>query len=162
MVNAAPVTMTGYDTFGDTTESEDADGNVTTYGYDGDGRQNSETLPSYTPPGATSPITASYSKTYNGLGQVTSAKDAAGNTTQSTYDQLGDLTSETAPDNGVTNYTYDTNGDQLSATSPTGAQTTATYDYLGRQLTSTQVERYTAAGIGASELLDSQVLRRPG
>jgi RHS repeat-associated protein len=146
VVNADPETTTGYDTFGDTTESEDADGNVTTYGYDGDGREVSEALPSYTPLGSSSAITASYTKTYNGLGEVTSATDGAGNETTYAYDQLGDLTSETAPDNGVTSYTYDTNGDQLSATGPTGSETTATYDYLGRQLTSTQVERYTAAG----------------
>ena len=42
-VTAHPVTTTGYDTFGDTAETEDPDGNVTTYGYDADGRPVSET-----------------------------------------------------------------------------------------------------------------------
>jgi YD repeat-containing protein len=37
-VTAHPVITAGYDTFGDTAESEDPDGNVTTYTYDADGR----------------------------------------------------------------------------------------------------------------------------
>ena len=58
-VTARPESLTGYDTFGDTTENDDPDGNVTTYGYDADGQQVSETLPAYTPPEpGSSPITA--------------------------------------------------------------------------------------------------------
>ena len=38
-VTANPVTTTGYDTFGDVAEQDDANGNVTTHGYDQDGRQ---------------------------------------------------------------------------------------------------------------------------
>jgi YD repeat-containing protein len=34
VVTARPVTTAGYDTFGDTAEDQDPDGNVTTYGYD--------------------------------------------------------------------------------------------------------------------------------
>ncbi|MGD0557188.1 MAG: LamG-like jellyroll fold domain-containing protein, partial [Streptosporangiaceae bacterium] len=152
-VTADPETLTGYDTFGDTTETENADGGVTTYGYDADGRETSETLPSYTPPGSSSAITASYSKTYNDLGEVSSATDALGNETSYGYDQLGDLTGETTPA-GTTSWTYDTNGDQLSETTPTGAETAATYDFLGRQLTSTQVERDTASGTTADYTTD--------
>jgi RHS repeat-associated protein len=148
-VTARPVTMAGYDTFGDTAESEDADGNVTTYGYDADGREVSETLPPYTPPGSSSAITATDTKSYDGLGQLTSATDALNNTTKYAYDQLGDLTSETAPDGSAASYAYDADGEQLSATGPTGAQTQSTYDFMGRQLTSTQVERYTGSGSAA-------------
>ena len=54
-VTANPVATVGYDTFGDGTESEDADGNITTDGYDADGQQTSVTNPSYTPPGSTAP-----------------------------------------------------------------------------------------------------------
>ncbi len=148
-VTARPVTMTGYDTFGDTTETEDPDGNVTTYGYDADGREVSRTLPPYTPPGSSSAITAVSTSAYDGLGQLTSSADALGNTTTYAYDQLGDLTSQTAPDGSVASYTYDADGERLSATGPTGAQTQATYDFLGRQLTATQVERYTGSGTAA-------------
>ena len=44
-VTADPVTTVGYDTFGDETQTEDADGNVITYGYDADGQQVSVTAP---------------------------------------------------------------------------------------------------------------------
>ena len=47
----------GYDTFGDQTETEDPDGNVTTTAYDGDGNVTSQTLPPYTPPGSSTSIT---------------------------------------------------------------------------------------------------------
>ena len=142
---AAPVTMTGHDTFGEPVESRDPNGNVTVTGYDGDGRAVSVTAPRYTPPGASSPITAAATKTYNGLGQVTAETDPLGNQTTYGYDQLGDVATLTTPDGGVTHYIYDTNGDQLSVTGPTGAQTQSTYDYLGRKVTSTQVERYPSA-----------------
>ena len=136
-----PVTMTGYNTFGEPVEASDADGNVTTTGYDADGRADAVTSPPYTPPGG-SPITATSAKTYNTLGQVGSETDALNHKTSFTYDQLGDVATVTDPDNGVTHYTYDTDGDQLSETGPTGAVLQSTYDYLGRKLTDTQVERY--------------------
>jgi len=150
-VSARPVTRTGYDTFGDKSETQDANGNVTTYGYDGDGRQTLETAPDYTPADGSGPYTvadgtsAKSSMTYTGDGQVASATDPMNHTTTYKYDQLGDLTSQTAPDQGVTTSTYDPNGDQLTQTGPTGAETESTYDYLGRRLTSTQMERYPSA-----------------
>lgn len=140
-VSTAPVTMTGYNTFGEPVESSDADGNVTTTGYDADGRANAVTSPPYTPPGG-SPVTASSTKTFNSLGQVSSETDALNHKTSYTYDQLGDVATVTDPDDGVTRYAYDTDGDQLSMTRPTGAVTQSTYDYLGRKLTDTQAERY--------------------
>ncbi|HEV2372371.1 MAG TPA: LamG-like jellyroll fold domain-containing protein [Streptosporangiaceae bacterium] len=140
-VTAVPVTTYGYDTFGDKVTTEDPNGNVTTVGYDADGRPVTKTLPSYTPPGSSSPITATSSTAYNGLGQVVSTTDPLGNQTTYGYDQLGDTASVTNPMGGVSHYTYDTNGDLLSATNPAGAENAATYDYLGRKVTTTQVER---------------------
>ena len=147
----APVTMTGYDTFGEPVESSDANGNVTVTAYDADGRAVSVTAPPYTPPGSSSPITAQSSTTYNPLGQVSAQTDPLGNQTAYTYDQLGDVATVTAPNGGVTHYTYDTNGDQLSVTGPTGAQTQATYDYMGRTITSTQLERYPSAATNTTD-----------
>jgi YD repeat-containing protein len=72
-ITARPVTMTGYDMFGDVSETEDADGNVATCGYDADGRQVSETLPPYTPPGG-SPITAIDTMAYDGDVLATNTK----------------------------------------------------------------------------------------
>ena len=63
-MTASPVTMVGYDTFGDEAETSDADGNVTTYAYDLDGQQVSVTDPSYTPPGSSTPVNGT---THDGL-----------------------------------------------------------------------------------------------
>ena len=139
-----PVTTYGYDTFADQVSTEDPDGNVTTTGYDADGRPVRATLPSYLPPGASTPITASTTRTYTGLGQVHTATDALGNTSTYGYDQLGDTTDVTNPNGGDTHTAYDTNGDKLSTTDPSGAQRTATYNWLGQPLTSTQIVRQPA------------------
>ncbi len=145
VTQTSPVTMTGYDTFGEPAESDDPDGNVTVTAYDADGRPVSVTQPPYTPPGSSTPINAVTSTAYNSLGEMTSQTSPLGGKTSYTYDQLGDTTAVTAPNGGVTSYTYDTNADQLSETGPTGAVTDATWDFMGRQLTSTQMERYPSA-----------------
>jgi RHS repeat-associated protein len=138
---ADAVTTVGYDTFGDETESEDADGNITTYAYNGDGQQTSATNPSYTPPGSSTAVNPTSTTVYDSLGEVTSETDALGNTTSYGYDQLGDETSQTDPDGGVTTYTYNPAGEQLSVTDPTGAQTEATYNGLGEMVTTTDLVR---------------------
>ncbi|MBY8885843.1 DUF3990 domain-containing protein [Streptomyces sp. PTM05] len=138
-----PVTTVGYDAFGDQTETEDPDGNVTTTAYDADGRKASQTLPSYTPPGSSTAIAdATTSWTYDGDGNVTKSTDPLQNSTSYLYDQLGDTAQTTDPSGGVTHTVYDANGEALAVTDPVGAQTQATYDYLGRPLTSTSLERY--------------------
>jgi RHS repeat-associated protein len=142
---ARAVTTTGYDTFGDATESKDPDGNVTTYSYDADGRPVTKVAPTYTQPGTSTAVNGTSTTKYNALGQITGQTDPDGSTTTYGYDQLGDQTGQTDPDGGVTTTSYDADGEQLSQTGPTGAQTTATYDYLGRPATSTQVERYPSA-----------------
>ncbi|HEX7661183.1 MAG TPA: LamG-like jellyroll fold domain-containing protein, partial [Pseudonocardiaceae bacterium] len=140
-----PVTTVGYNAFGQPVESEDPDGNITTTAYDAVGQAVSATQPNYTPPGSSTPITATTVRTYDNVGNLTSVNDPLDHTTRYTYDQLGDLVRSTAPDGGNTDATYDTDGDKLSVTDPTGAQTQATYDYLGRPLTSTTLERYPSA-----------------
>jgi RHS repeat-associated protein len=143
VTQAAPVTTTGYNTFGEPAEVSDPNGNVTTTAYDADGHPVSVTQPTYTPPvSGSQPINAVTTAAYNNLGEMTSRTTPNGGQTSYKYDQLGDTAIVTAPDGGVTTYTYDTNGDQLSATGPTGAVTTGTYDYLGRLATSTEEERY--------------------
>jgi RHS repeat-associated protein len=140
-VTANPVTMAGYDTYGDETQFSDADGNVTTATYDADGHQTSVTEPLYTPPGSSSPVNGTSTAKFNSLGQEASTTDPLGHTTTFGYDQLGDLTSQNDPDGGTWTYTYDPAGQQLSVTSPTGAQTQATYDALGQMITTTDLVR---------------------
>ncbi|WP_435189075.1 LamG-like jellyroll fold domain-containing protein [Streptomyces sp. bgisy126] len=136
-----PVTMTGYNTFGEPTETSDPFGNVDVTAYDAEGQEASTTSPDYLAPGASAPIRATYWNEYNKLGQVTAEIDALGNRTTYTYTQLGDLASVTEPGGGTTKYTYSTNGDQLSATRPNGAREETTWDYLGRPVTSTDIVR---------------------
>jgi RHS repeat-associated protein len=172
-VTANPVTTTGYDTFGDIAEESDANGKVTTYGYDQDGRQTSSTDPSYTPPGATAPVNGTTLVVYNNLGLETRETDPLGNITGYGYDQLGDRTSQTDPGTGgVTTYTYDPAGEQTSVTDPTGAQTQTTYDGLGQVLTTTELVRqntsaayttsyaYDAAGNQTSQTSPTGVITR--
>ena len=140
-VTAAPVTMTGYDTFGDTAEISDANGNITRYAYDQDGHQTSINEPSYTPPGSSGPVNGTTSATYNNLGLEASETDPLGNTTKFGYDQLGDEVSRIDPGGGLTISTYDPAGEQTSVTDPTGAQTQTTYDNLGQVITTTELVR---------------------
>ncbi len=142
-VATRPVTFAGYNTFGEHVEAKDPNGNVTVAGYDAAGRVVSTRLPSYTPPGSSTPITPETTATYDDNGQLVSSTDALGRTTTYVYDQLGRLAKATAPNLGVTRYTYDLLGDQLSVTDPNGATASATYDFLGRQVTSTQAVRQT-------------------
>ena len=144
-VTADPVSMIGYDTYGDETETSDANGNVTTYAFDQDSQQVSVTDPSYTAPGSSTPVDGTTTTVYNDLGQQTSQTDPMGNTTKYGYDQLGDQTSETDPGGGVTTYTYDPAREQLSETDPTGAQSQTTYDALGHVVTTTDLVRQNAS-----------------
>ncbi|MCZ7432944.1 RHS repeat-associated core domain-containing protein [Streptomyces sp. WMMC1477] len=155
---ARPTASTGYNTFGEVTDARDANGEVTHTSYDAAGRPVSTTLPSYTPPGTTTPQTATLRSTYDAAGRPVTETEPLGNVTSYTYDQLGRLTAvtEPAPTEGaeqpVTRYTYDLLGERLSTTDPTGARTEATYDELGRQITSTVIERQPSAGVYTTHL----------
>lgn len=142
--STSPVTRYGYDTFGDQTQAEDPDGNVTTTAYDPAGRVSSVTQPPYTPPGSSSAITAVTRYGYDEDGNLTSVTDPLGNVTSYTYDALGDVTSATTP-LGTTSYTYDADGEQLSATDPLGNTSSQTWDYFGNQATSTDARGYTTS-----------------
>ncbi|WP_251066910.1 LamG-like jellyroll fold domain-containing protein [Streptomyces sp. ISL-36] len=160
-----PKTLVGYNTFGEATEQRDPRGLVTRTETDKLGRPVTVTLPDYTPPGATTPITAVTRTTYDQLGNVASTTDPLGRAHSYGYDQLGNLIRKTDPavagaqglqapgattfdgtstdlsGGGVSTYTWTPTGLPLSATDPTGARTESTYDELGRQLTATTVER---------------------
>ncbi|MFF9626852.1 LamG-like jellyroll fold domain-containing protein [Streptomyces griseosporeus] len=136
-----PVSLTGYNTFGEATETSDPLGNVTVTAYDAEGQETSTKLPNYTPPGSSTPITAMSWNEYNDLGQVTAEVDPLGNRTTYAYTQLGDVASVIEPGGDKTTYAYDTNGDLLSTTRPNGAREESTWDYLGNELTSTEIVR---------------------
>ncbi|MGW0909405.1 LamG-like jellyroll fold domain-containing protein [Streptomyces sp. NPDC002853] len=165
---ARPVARTGYNAFGEATETKDPRGHVTRTEVDRLGRTAAVTLPDYTPPSGGAKITATTRTTYTPLGLPQTTVDPLGRTTRYGYDQLGQQTSKTDPvpdaataaaqkdatpqlllgpasgvdGGGVTRYGWTPTGLQLSTTDPTGARTEATYDELGRQLTATTVERH--------------------
>jgi RHS repeat-associated protein len=144
-VMANPVTMTGYDTFGEQVESADADGHVTTAAYDTGGQKVSVTDPTYTPPGASTPVAGTIRMTYTSTGQPASVTDPLGNVTTTTYDQLGRTASQTDANSKVWTYAHDAAGEQIGVTDPTGARTGATFDGLGQMVTSTDLVRQNAA-----------------
>ncbi len=144
-VSTRPITFAGYNTFGEQVEVKEPNGGVTVTSFDAAGRPVATRLPSYTPPGTSTPITPVATVTYDDTGQLLTSTDALGKTTTYVYDQLGRVARVTAPNLGVTKYTYDLLGDQLAVTDPTGAMATATYDYLGRRVTSTEVVRQTSS-----------------
>jgi large repetitive protein len=149
----SPATLTGYDTYGDIAETEDADGNITSYGYDGDGRKTGETLPAYTPPDGTGTVTPTEAWTYTPGGQVhtatvqqgTAASPQASTTTYS-YDQLGDQVQQVNPaineqgtmTQGTSTAVYNLAGQALSRTDPYGSTAYQSYDALDRPWVSSE------------------------
>ncbi|WP_239118632.1 ricin-type beta-trefoil lectin domain protein [Paractinoplanes ferrugineus] len=142
---AHPVTRIGYNTFGEATEQQDANGNITVNFYDGAGQLVKTESPGYTLPGTTTRIKSTKTVEYNEVGQVTASTDALGAETTYEYDPLGRTVKVTAPDDGVTEYEYTRNGDLYSHTDPTGAKVQSTYDYLGRTVESTSTVRQDSA-----------------
>ncbi len=140
-----PITLYGYDTFGDRTTVDDPDGDITTSTFDADSEPLAVSEPAYTPPGSSTPITPSQIATYTPAGRIETLTDGRGGVTHYTYDQLGDLARTVQPEVGgtapTTHATYDADGELLSLTDPTGATTDHTYDDFGEQLTTSQVVR---------------------
>ncbi|WP_424920067.1 LamG-like jellyroll fold domain-containing protein [Streptomyces sp. wa1064] len=160
-----PQTATGYNAFGEPTETRDARGAITRTQFDKLGRATTVTMPSYTPPGGTVITDATIRTTYDAAGRIATTSDPLDRTTRYGYDQFDNLVSRTdppatapslappvtlgeptdlGPNGGTTRYAWTPTGLQLSVTDPTGARTEATYDELGRELTTTAIERYPA------------------
>uniref|UniRef100_UPI0004859709 polymorphic toxin-type HINT domain-containing protein n=1 Tax=Hamadaea tsunoensis TaxID=53368 RepID=UPI0004859709 len=142
-VSARPVTITGFDTFGDEVEVQDASGQVTRMSRDASGRLVKSQQPSYTPPGSSTPITPTASATYDGSGQLLTQTDQLGKTTTYVYDQLGRTAKVTLPNGGVVRNVYDLDDNLLQTTNAVGAYSQATYDFVGRTTSETQTERST-------------------
>ncbi|MFE6919192.1 RHS repeat-associated core domain-containing protein [Streptomyces rubiginosohelvolus] len=160
-----PQTVTGYNAFGEPTETRDARGAITRTQFDKLGRATAVTMPSYTPPGGIVITDATSRTTYDAAGRIATTSDPLDRTTRYGYDQFDNLVSRTdppattlsldppvtlgeptdlGPNGGTTRYAWTPTGLQLSVTDPTGARTEATYDELGRELTTTAIERYPA------------------
>ena len=111
---------------------------TTQLSYDGSGNLLTKTV-------TAGSLTRSWSYTYNGYGQVLTAKDPKGNVTTYTYDAKGGPASITDALGHVTKYTsYDLNGRLLSMTDPNGLVTVLTYDKIGRLTSKTAGAEKTA------------------
>lgn len=154
----APTVAYGYDTFGNRTHTEDANGNVTVSVFDGLDRLAGILHPSYTPPGGSS-VNAVEVFGYDAVGNLTSKTSRRGNTTTYAYDNLNrvvaqtdpTITGETGP--GVTRFEYDDVGNQTAVVDPRGARVETGYDSLDRVRTRTQVIRVPSS----SDLLATTV-----
>lgn len=146
----SPTKKIGYNTFGEVVTDADANGRVTNIDVDAFGRPIKVTLPAYTPPGSTQPMSAERRATYDALGRLTSTIDPLGSTATFGYDQLGNQTRRTDPQlpghssPGGWAATYNPVGEQTSLIDPTGHQRFSTYDDLGKKLTDTVIERVPA------------------
>ena len=134
-------TSTGYDTFGDAVEKEDADGNIAATAFNLDGQPTGTTLPSYTQPvGGGSTLVATTHTDYDADGRVQDKLDAQGNEVSYTYDQFGKVLTQAdppisvqgAPTAGTVQYQYDQDEERTQVTDPTQAVTKYQYDYLGQ------------------------------
>ncbi|MFC0540264.1 LamG-like jellyroll fold domain-containing protein [Kutzneria chonburiensis] len=142
--NVRGVTTLGRNTFGEVTQSRDASGGVTTTARDGMGRATAAILPNYTPPGSSTPITATTVTEYDHAGNAVKVTDPLKRVTVNTYNPYNKLLTSTLPSVGdtpsvVTN-AYDRDGEVTSTTDPGGDRTQFTYDNLGHRRTSTAVD----------------------
>jgi RHS repeat-associated protein len=154
-VQARAATSQGYNTFGDLTQSKDANGYVTTTAYDRLSRRTSIAYPTYTTPATQSSpggtvINSVESWTYDAVGDVLRYTDPRGQATDYVYDARGRLVQQSDPllsgqsARGTVTNTYDDANNQLSSVNQVGARREATYDDLNRVRTATQVVRGTA------------------
>ncbi|MFD4656187.1 LamG-like jellyroll fold domain-containing protein [Kitasatospora sp. NPDC058444] len=148
-----PTTATGYNAFGEAVSAKDPLGQVSKIAIDQLGRITETRLPSYTPPGATTALTAVSRIEYDKLSRVSATTDPLGRRTTFGYDRLDHQIQRVDPNSPgglqppidgnppTWTSTWTPTGLQLSATDPLGARTEATYDQLGRTLTTTVIER---------------------
>ena len=109
----------------------DANGNRTTYEYDGFNRLFKTRFPSKTSPGSSS-TTDYVQNTYDAVGRMTSARLRDGSVFSYSYDALGRMTFENAPGSDPDHtYTYDNFG-QLRSVTDGSTTLTYAYDALGR------------------------------
>jgi RHS repeat-associated protein len=139
-----PTTQTGYNTFGEVTNSQDPRNLVTTLTKNTLGQTSLVTYPT------NDGVTPTETFVYDLAGNQTSMVDRRGKTTDYTVDAFGrtGTTLLPAPAAGAprptTTVTFDDVSQQKQVIDPNGVTTKATWDPLGRQITSSVVVRQQA------------------
>lgn len=140
-----PSITTGFDTYGQATQTRDERGYVTTQTFDRLGRVTVITHPAAAiAGGATSSPTEQFS--FDPVGNLLTRTDRRGETTTYTYDGLNRAITQTDPAvgaalPGVIHNAYDDSGNLTLTIDQLGARTEATFDDAGRQRTATSVVR---------------------
>ena len=111
-----------------------AQGQSTTYGYDGNGNVVT----------TTDPLARTTGSSYDALNRLTQVLDPAGGTTQYGYDAGGQLAQVTDPRGLATVYSYDGLGRLIRQTSPDTGTTGSTYTAAGHLATRTDARGVTA------------------
>jgi RHS repeat-associated protein len=124
-----------YDNLGRLQQKLNGNGTSTTYGYDAAGNLTSEV--NYA--GGTT-VNSSFTYTYNLLGEIVSATDAAGNVTRYSYDLTDQLTQVTLPGGESITYVYNAAGDR---TEVIGGGTTSYGSNADDQITQVGSAMYT-------------------
>ncbi|HTR58586.1 MAG TPA: RHS repeat-associated core domain-containing protein [Casimicrobiaceae bacterium] len=111
-----------------------AQGQTTTYAYDGN----------YNLTSTTDPLTHQTANSYDALNRLIQVVDPAAGVTKYAYDGANNLTQVTDANANVTAYNYDGLNDLLKLVSPDTGTTTNTYDAAGNLLTKTDARGATA------------------
>jgi len=132
--------FSGYDAFGNVTESRTARGYVTSYGYDNVNRQTSITHPTYTTPaGAT--INAVETFIYDPNGNLQTQTTRRGYTIDYTYDDLNRALTRKNERNKTESFQYDLNGNLTQTKTALNAVTNYLYNDFNQLDTTTNVVR---------------------
>lgn len=123
----------GHDQAGNLISSTDAAGDTTTWTYDADGQQTSQTTPRGNATGANAPLfTTTYTR--DPLGRITKIEAPEGAVTRLGYDPIGNLTSRTDPNQHTTHWTYDADNELTITTRPDGSTLRTTWDAAGQRI----------------------------
>lgn len=125
---------------------------IITFQYNQVGECLSATLKGLIPPAGVTPDPsdtryqdATFTWTYDAMGNMASATDPTGNTTHWTYDERGNVLTKKDALNHTTTYTYNDHDGLLTMTDPLNHTKSFTYDKLGRRLTVTDALNNTTS-----------------
>jgi RHS repeat-associated protein len=132
-----PVTIFGYNAFGEITEVQNPQGQITRTTYDRGGRVTQTAIPDYSAPGDSSTRHPVIKYRYSTAGDLVEEQNEHGAVTLHTYNKAGNHISTTGPNvHGIpatTLYAYNAAGWKTRELTSRGSEHVFSYDALGRQ-----------------------------